>query len=246
MDQYLKTSEWVKPRQKQILMGLGAVVAIIALVLVYQWVSGNNEEKAGNAFANAMKIDAAQVGDPLPVVQPGDYAFKSEDEKNRKAAEAFLKVAQDYPSRFGDVATYYAAVHQLEIDGGAKGEEALKSLAGKNSPVSSQARFVLAQRYLSQNKNQEGLAELKKLKEAPGTVSVPLIDLTIGQANEALGNKKEASDIYFNVASMAAERVTQVTSKALSLLTSLDPERVNALPEANKKGTIDTSKILTR
>lgn len=244
MDKYVKTSEWVKPRTKPILIALGAIAAILVLFFAYQWFSQSRTEKAGNAMGEAYKIDGALVGDPLPPAPPGGYAFKTDEEKNRKAVEAFEKVARDFPSQYGDVATYYAALRRLELDGGAKGEEELKALADKNTSISSQARLTLAQRYQATGKNDAALAEYQKLKASPGLVAPSLIDFGIAQVYEATGKTKEASDIYFNLASQNRDKPGAVNTRSINQLSIIDPARVEKLPEPEKKPGLDTSRIM--
>jgi hypothetical protein len=234
MDQYLKTSAWVKPRSKTILIALGAIAAVIALVFLYQWYSNRSTEKAGNAFLEALKIDGAVVSDPLPPSLPvGQKAFKTEEEKNRAAVEAFEKLARDYPSQYGEVGTYYAAVRQLKLDG-AKGEETLKRLAEKNSSISAQARLTLAERYETTGRQNEAIAEYQKLKAAPGAVPVDLIEFNMARTYEAMGKTQEAVELYFNVASHNREKPTAVNNEALTRLTLLDPARADKLPEVQK------------
>ncbi len=234
MDQYLKTSEWVKPRTKPILIVIGAIAALLLLFYAYQYFAGKGAEKAGNALSQALDIDTAPVADPLPAVQPGRFAFKTDEEKNRKAVEAFDKVARDYP-QMADVANYYSAVRKLELDGGAKGEEALKVLAEKKSDIGSQARFILAQRYQATGKTSEALAEYQKLKSAPGIISADLIDLQMAEIYEATGKNQEASDIYFKIASLNRDKPTSLNAKAFNRLAVVDPTRVDKLPEPPKK-----------
>lgn len=233
MDQYLKTSAWVQPRRKTILLALGAIGAVIALFFLYQWYAQRSAESAGNAFLEALKTDGAIVSDPLPPsLPPGQKAFKSEDEKNRAVVEAYEKVARDYP-QYREVASYYAAVRQLKVDA-VKGEAALKQLVDKNSLVSAQARLTLAERYEAAGKLNEAAAEYQKLKAAPSDVPLDLIELYLGRVSEAQGKTQEASDLYFNVASHNREKPTAVNTEALTKLTLLDPARVDKLPEVKK------------
>ncbi len=244
MDQYLKTSAWAKTRTRQILMAVGAVVVIGLLFWGYQWYSRRTAEKAGNAFLDALKIDGATVSDPLPPPQPGFYAFKTEDEKTRAAVTAFEKVARDFP-QYGDVATYYAAVRQLKVDG-AKGEEALKRLADKNSAVSGSARLALADRYEMTGKYTEAVAEYQKLKTAKSDVPPDLIDFSLARAYEGMGKTPEASELYFNVASHNREKPTAVNTEALNRLTVLDPVRIEKLPEPKKEEDTGRSKMIVQ
>src|SRR5438132_1674819 len=108
MDQYMKTSAWIRPRLKTILIAAGTVAAVIVLIFLYQWYAKRSTEKAGNAFLEALKTDAAIVSDPLPPTLPaGQKAFKTEDEKNRATVAAFEKLARDYPSQYGEIGSYY-------------------------------------------------------------------------------------------------------------------------------------------
>lgn len=244
MDQYIKTSAWVKPRTRQILMALGAVVILALLFFAYQWYSNRAVEKAGNAFFDALKIDGATVSDPLPPPQPGFYAFKTEDEKTRAAIAAFEKVARDFP-QYAEVAGYYAAVRQLKIDP-AKGEESLKRLAEKSSSTSGQARLTLAERYEMTGKYNEAIAEYQKLKATPGEVPPDLIDFNLARTYQAMGKTQEAADLYFNVASHNREKPTAVNTEALSKLTLIDPARVEKLPEVKKNEDTGRSKMIVQ
>ncbi|MFN7931232.1 MAG: hypothetical protein U0Y68_25545 [Blastocatellia bacterium] len=242
----MKTSAWVKPRMKPILIAVAAVVAVLALVFFVQWFMKRSTEKAGNAFLEALKTDAAVVADPLPPNLPaGQKAFKTEDEKNRAAVAAFEKLAKDYPSQYGEIGSYYAAVRQLKVDA-AKGEEALKRLADKNSLVSGQARLTLAQRYEMAGKNNEAVAEYQKLKASPGDVPLDLIDFSLARTYETMGKTQEATELYFNVASHNREKPTAVNTEALTKLTLLDPARVDKLPEIKKDENPDGPKTIIR
>jgi hypothetical protein len=234
LDQYNKASDWVKPRTKTIFTALAAIAALLILFWIYQAFSRSNVEKAGNAFNEALKIDNAPVGDPLPQVEAGQPAFTNEEEKNKKAIEAFEKVSREHSSMYGDIAGFYAAVRQLNVDG-AKGEAALKVLADKNSTVSTQARLALAERYEATNKLDDALGLYAKLKANPGEISPSLIEFNTARIYEAQGKKQEAADLYFKLAGENREKPTSVNTKALSQLSLLDPARVDKLPEAEKK-----------
>ena len=244
MDQYMKTSAWVKPRTRQIMIVLGAIVVLALLVWGYQWNSRRTTENAGNAFLEALKIDGAIVSDPLPPPQPGVYAFKTEDEKTRAAIAAFEKVGRDFP-KYAEVASYYAAVRQLKVDA-TKGEESLKRLADQNSSVSGQARLALAQRYEAVSKYNEALAEYQKLKASPTDVPGDLIELNLARTYEAMGKVQEAADLYFAVAGRNREKPTAVNTEALNRLTVLDPARVDKLPEVKKEENPTGTRMITQ
>lgn len=230
---YAEASDWTRKNSRPLLTGLLIAGALLAVFFIYRGVSSSRENSAGDALAEAIKIDQATVADPLPPPQPGRLAFKTEDERHRKAFEAFEKVSREHASRFGDLARYYAATHQLYFEA-PKAEATLKELAGRATPVSAQARLALAERYRTSGRLNEALAEYKALKSSPGDVSPLLIDFNLAQTHEALEQKKEAADLYFNVAKES--RSSLIGTRAVAQLSTLDPARVDQLPPEEKRG----------
>jgi tetratricopeptide (TPR) repeat protein len=231
MEGYIASSEWVKGRSRPLLTGLIVVVALAVAFLGFYLFTSQREKAASEALAEAFRVDQAMVADPIPPGQQG-YAYTTEDEKHRKAYEAFEKVARDYSSFYGDLARYYAATHQLHFDA-AKAEATLQEVAQRDSPVSGQARLALAERYEVTGRYNEALAEYQKLKAKPGDLPVTLIDFNTARVHEALGQTKEAADLYFNVASQAVG--TGLGTVALTQLTTLDPARVEQVPQPERR-----------
>jgi tetratricopeptide (TPR) repeat protein len=234
MDQYVKTSGWVQERTKPITTYLTAAAVVIAVLLIGWLIVSRRSANAAESMAEAFRVQDAIVASPIPPNTQG-YAFTTQDEKHRKAYEAFTKAANDYPSYNADLGSYYAATHQLFFEP-EKAEATLKQLSQKDSPVGLQARMALAGRYEAVGKYDEAIAEYNKLKEKPGDLSVPLIKLKIARCYEAAGKNKEAADLYFEIASDKDVRPTSVGSEAVTRLTGLDPERVEKLPEPEKTG----------
>jgi tetratricopeptide (TPR) repeat protein len=166
------------------------------------------------------------VANPVPAVVNG-YAFTSEDEKARKAYEAFNKTAHDYPSYYGDIARFYAATYQLKFDAPAA-EATLKELAQKNVEISANAKLALAQRYEGSGRLDESLVVLQDLLKQPGDLSTLFIRFNIARVYEAQGKTKEAADEYFNVAKDA--KSIGVGASAMTRLAVLDPARIEQLP----------------
>lgn len=225
MEQYLTTRGWVKDRSRKLLTGLVVVVAIAAIVTIYWMITSRRDRAAAEELSQAFKINDAVVANPIPAT--ADIAFTSEDEKHRKAAEAFEKAARNYPSYYGDLARYQAAVHQLHFDA-AKGEATLKEISAKDSTVGHQAKLALAEHYEAKGKLDDAVALYQQLKAKPGEVPALLIDLNLARVYEAQGKTKEAADIYFNVAKES--RTTSLGTIAVTRLTVLDPARVDQLP----------------
>ena len=140
MEQYITTSSWIKSRTRPILTILTVVAVIVVAVLLFFMISSRRSRAAADSLGEAFKVADAVVANPVPAVVNG-YAFSSEDEKNRKAFEAFNETAHDYPSFYGDIAKFYAATYQLKFDAPAA-EATLKELAHKNSEISGQANLA--------------------------------------------------------------------------------------------------------
>jgi tetratricopeptide (TPR) repeat protein len=204
--------------------------AVIAVGSIIWMVLSRRARSAGESMANAMAVHQAIVANPIPPNLPtGQWAFSTEDEKNRKAYEAFTKAANEYPSYNGDVARYFAATHQLHFEAD-KAEATLKDLAQKDSDVGAQARMALAERYESIGKYDDAIAEYQKLKAKPGAIPPALIDMNMGRVYEAMGKNNEAADLYFAIANNKELRASGLGTTAVTRLTVLAPERVEKLP----------------
>ena len=232
MEHYIASTGWVKERSRPLLTGLIVIGVLTAAFLIFYAVSSRREASANEALAEAFRVDQAIVSNPLPPNQP--YAFTTEEEKHRKAYEAFEKAARDYPSYYGDLAHYYAATHQLYFDA-PKAEATLQEIAKKDSSVGAQARLALAERYEVSGRYNEALAEYQKLKAKPGDIAPLLIDFNIARTYEAMGKTKEAADLYFSVASQAQS--SGLGTMAVTRLTVIDPARIDQLPPPEKSKT---------
>lgn len=230
MEQYVNTSHWVKGRSRPILTWLTAAVVVIALGLIVWFVMSRRATNARESLAEAFRYQEAQVANPIPPNTPG-LAFTTDDEKHRKAYEAFEKAARDYPSYHGDLARYFAATHQLYFEP-EKAEATLKEISQKDSEIGAQARLALAERYAASGKSDEGIAEYQKLKSKPYSVPSALIDLNMARIYEAQGKTKEAIDLYFGVANNKDWRSTSLGNSAVTKLSLLAPEKVDQLPPA--------------
>ena len=231
MDQYLKTHNWVKGRSQPLSKWLTIAVVVLALIAIGWFIFSRRSGNAAESMAEAFRVNDAIVQNPIPpALQVGQYAFTTQDEKHRKAYEAFEKAGRDYPSYHGDVARFHAATHQLYFEP-EKAEATLQELAQKDSAVGAQARMALANRYEAGGKYDQAVAEYQKLKAKPGDIPPLLIDFAVARTQEAAGKNKEAADLYFNIAK--EQRDSALGSQAVTRLTSLAPERVEQLPETS-------------
>ncbi|HKQ78582.1 MAG TPA: hypothetical protein VJ810_33090 [Blastocatellia bacterium] len=236
MEQYLNTSAWVKNRSRPILKWLTIGAAVIAVAVIAWMLLSRRAKNAGESMAYAMAAHEAIVQNPIPpTLARGQRAFTTEDEKHREAYKDFTQAANDYPSHNGDLARYFAAIHQLHFEAD-KGEATLKEIAGRDSEVAAQAQLALAERYEAVGKNDDAIAAYQKLKAKPGVVPPALIDVSMARVYEAMGKTKEAVDLYFAVASNKELRTASVGNTATMRLAALAPEKVDQLPPPEPTG----------
>lgn len=236
VDQYIQTAAWAKSNSQPILKYAAIAGGILIIAIASYWFMSARAKNAHNAFAKAMEYNDAPVSNPKPAgLSPDAIAFTTDDAKHRAAYDAFVKAADEYPSYNGEIAGYYAAMHQLHFEP-AKAEPKLKELAEKNSEVGSQARLALAERYAATAKYNEAINEYNKLKSNPGTVPTQLIDISLGRAYEAQGKGKEAIDLYFAVANNKDWRGTEIGVAAAARLAIIAPEKADQLPPPESKG----------
>jgi tetratricopeptide (TPR) repeat protein len=234
MEQYVNTSAWVKDRSRPITKWLTVAAAVIALASIGWLFMSRRAAGAAESLAEAFRYHEAIVSNPIPAAVTG-YAFATQDEKDRKAYEAFERAARDYPSYNGDVARYFAATHQISFDP-EKAEATLKVLSQKNSEVGAQARLALAQRYEAKGKFDDAMAEYQNLKSRPGNVPLQLIDVNMARVYESMGKTKEAVDLYFGIASNKDWRNTELGNTSVERLTVLAPEKADQLPPPASPG----------
>lgn len=247
LDQYIKVSGKVKENSRTLINVLIGIAVALAVIVIAWLLYARRVNNAAESMAEAFRVNDAIVANPIPPNVQG-YAYTTEDEKHRKAFEAFTKAANDAPSYNGEMGRYYAATHQLYFEP-EKAEATLKEMAAKDSPIGAQAQMALAGRYEASGKFEDAIALYKKLEAKPGDLSVPFIKLKLARSLEGTGKAKEASDIYFEIASDKDIRPTGLGTEAISRLTIIDPERVEKLPAPETKpgiGGVSSAPITVR
>ena len=228
MQQYVNTSAWVKERSRPLMTWLTIAAVVLAIALIAWLIISRRATNAAESLAEAFRYHEAIVQNPIPPDVSG-YAFTTDDEKHRKAYEAFEKAARDYPSYNGDLGRYLAATHQLHFEP-EKAEATFKELSLKDSRIGAQARLALAQRYEATGRFDDAISEYQKLKSKPFDTPIPLIDINLARTFEAQGKTKEAIELYFNVANNKDWRDTELGKTAVGRLGVLAPEKVDQLP----------------
>ncbi len=229
MEQYVNTSNWVKGRTQPIIKWATIAAVVIAVAVVAWLFVSRRTTNASEAMAEAFRYHDAVVSDPIPANVKG-YAFTTQDEKDRKAFDAFQKAADDYPSYNGEVGRFYAATHQLNFDAD-KAEVTLRELAKNDSEVGAQAKLLLASRLNGTGKYDEAIAEYNRLKAKSFSIPTQLVDANIAEVYEAQGKTEQAIEIYFNIANDTNWRSTPLGIRAANRLSVLSPEKFEKLPE---------------
>ena len=226
-------------RGRTILYAIGGAVALVLLLLAFNWWRERRADQARFALGKAIEIAEAPVS-PTPQPNQTGPTFPNEQERARKAVEAFQKVQNDYGSPYSELARYFAAASLLTIDR-PKGLSELEALAkGGDAEVASRARFSLAQ--AREADAQYGPAEAlyrELLNDKSGAVSANSVRLRLASVLEKQGKKDEAVNLLFEMVKAGREakgkdgkplQTSTVVRSAADKLQELSPERYAQLP----------------
>jgi hypothetical protein len=240
-DAYGRLSHRFEGRGRTILYAVAGAVALVALIIGFNWWRERRADAARLALGQAIKIAEAPVA---PTPQPGQTgpSFTTERERAQKAVEAFQKVQSDYGSPYKELARYFAATSLLTTDR-PKGLSELEALSKDgDADVSARARFALAQAREADGQY-DGAAALYQelLKNESGSVPPNAVKLRLAAVHEKQGKKDEAVNILFQMVEAARNAKgkdgkplpqSPITRNAADKLQELSPERYAQLPKA--------------
>jgi hypothetical protein len=226
-------------RGRTILYAIGGAVALVALLLVFNWWRERKADEASFALGKAIEIAEAPVSATPQPNQTGP-TFTNERERAQKAVEAFQKVQSDYGSPYSEIARYFAAANLLTIDR-PKGLSELEALMkGGGGEVAARARFALAQAREADGQYDDAAGLYRELlNDKSGAVSPNSVKLRLATVLEKQGKKDEAVGILFDMVKAAREAKgkddkplppSTVTRAAADKLQELSPERFAQLP----------------
>ena len=237
---YGRLSNRFEGKGRTILYALGGVVALVALLLVFNWWRERRADAARLALGQAIKIAETPVS---PTPQPGQTGptFATERERAQKAVEAFQKVQNDYGSPYRDLARYFAAANLLTVDR-PKGLSELEALSKDgDADVAARARFALAQAREADGQYDAAATGYQELLKSPtNTVSPNAVKLRLAAVYEKQGKKDEAVTLLFQMVEAARNAKgkdgkplpeSTVTRTAADKLQELSPERYAQLPK---------------
>ncbi|HKV42863.1 MAG TPA: tetratricopeptide repeat protein [Blastocatellia bacterium] len=223
---YDRTQEWLQERSAPAVRIVAGIAGVVILSTALYYFFSYRESKADGAFAAALEKFNAQVTDTPPPNSTTKF-YTDEQTKWRDAADAFDKVANDYPGSYGVMARYYEGTAYLHIDK-ARGQQILQEVVNKNrQPTSDLARLALGDSYASTGDNAKAIQFYQQIMKSD-FVPKQVVELDLGHAYENSGDKKKAVDAYFDVAQ--ADRESDTGTEAQKRLTALAPERLKDLP----------------
>jgi tetratricopeptide (TPR) repeat protein len=225
-------------RGKAILYGMAAVVLLAILVgLGLSW-SKRKSDEARRALGRGIAIASTPVTPTAPSDPSSSYA--TEQERAQKAIEEFQKVAAKYGDPYRTEAQYFIATNLLFVDR----EKAIKELTelsqSKISDIAALAKFALAQAKEADGKYDEAAQLYSQITSQNSAIVAPeTANLRLAMVYQKQGKKKEAADIFFQIAEAARKaKDTDGTTLPQSAaareagqeLQKLDPDRFAQLP----------------
>ena len=246
MDAASRLSHRFEGRGRTILYALGGAVALVVLLLAFNWWRERRADAARLALGQAIKIAEAPVS-PTPQPNQTGPVFADERERAQKALEAFRKVQSDYGSPYREIARYFAAASLLTVDR-PKGLSELEALVKEgDAEVAARARFALAQAREADGQYDAAAALYQALlKDKPASVSENSVKMRLAAVYEKQGKKDEAVNLLFQMVESARKaqgkdgkppQTSIVTREAADKLQELSPERYAQLPPEPATGS---------
>lgn len=238
--QILNASRKVEGKGKTILYAIAAVAVLAVLVgLFYAW-NRRSSGAAQTALGKAIETSQAPVTtQPLPPTYTGK-SFKTEKERAEAAVAEFTNVANTYGGDVREKAQYLAAVNRLSVDRAAAITD-LENLAKSNDETGSLAKFALAQAKQGDGKLDEAVTIYSDLaKSNDSVIAKDTLNFEIASIYDKQGKKKEAADLFYNIAKTASEAkdadgkaipMTQTAREAKEKLEAIDPARAAEIKE---------------
>ena len=150
---FQKLVVWAGSHKDEVRLTTGIVVVLAAVAGGVAFYTGQRQQEAALAFAEAFEVLSAPVtaDQPAGADKPTGLAFATAEEKYKKAAAAFEGIERRYPSLpVGQRARYFGAIARLELGDSAAAETVLKDIAARREAGALEpalARLALADLY---------------------------------------------------------------------------------------------------
>lgn len=227
-------------RGRQILYGLGGILVVGLLILLFVNRSQKHADEARQAIGRAITISTANVGAPMFGAQSSTQTFNNEMERSQRAIDEFEKVAAKYGDPYQAEARYFIAANRLVIDRPKAITELTELSNSSVAEVAALSKFALAQVKESDGKLDEAAQLYSDLAKLNGsTISQETANLRLAKVYEKQGKKKEAADLLFNIVDASRKAkgddnqpapMSAAAREAATELKKLDPDRYAQLP----------------
>jgi len=216
-----KTADWsVEHRNTLVIASIVAIIVIGGIASAWYYLN-TQDEKASVDLAAAVRTMQTQLRAPGTPEQPDFPTFTSAKERSQAAQKKFQAIIDKYPhTRTADMAHYFLAVTQKDLDDNASAERNLKEVISKgNKEVSSVAKDALAALYADTKRPKDAIALYQELINKPTTsVSKVTAQLQLAEVYQDSNQPLEAKKLYEqikkdNPASDAGQIATQRLEK---------------------------------
>jgi predicted negative regulator of RcsB-dependent stress response len=205
-DQFVALTEtgvhWAEDnRQKAILYGVIAVVAILVIVAGYTFYQSRSTA-ASTAFGQAMETYQTPIASAAQPVPPGVKTFP--DTKSRAAAAntQFQQVASKYSlTTSGRLAEYFVGLTYADQGQTGPAQQALETVSSSwDHGLASLGKDALADIYQQTNQNSKAIDLYNELiKAKSNTVPPSLAQLQLAELYQSQGNTDEARQIFAQI-----------------------------------------------
>ena len=228
----------LEDNRKTILYALAAVGVLVILAGIFYTYNRRTNNVAQAALGKAIETSNAIVTE-APVPAGVSYqTFKTEKARSEAAIAEFQNVADTYGSPYREKAKYFIATNRLRIDRPNAIKE-LEELASNGGEVGIMSKFALAQAKSNDGKLDEAVKFYEDLSQLENSIiSKETVNFELAKIYEKQDKKKEAVELYFNIANSANEAKdsegkplpqTQTARDAKEKLEELDPEKAKEI-----------------
>lgn len=239
-DKVEEFSKKLEGHGRNILYGIGALVVLGVLVLIFYVWSGRSNAAAQAALGKAIETSQSRISETSPPAGTPGKTFKTEKERAEAAIAEFQTVVDKHGGSAGEKAKYFIATNKLFVDRNA-GIAELETLAKGSDEVGKLSKFALAQTRVSDGKFDEAAALYSELAAmADPIVAKESINFELAKVYEKQNKKQEAVDLLFDLVKTArgakdldgkAIPLSQTAEAAKEKLEQLDPAKAKELPQ---------------
>lgn len=194
-----KTAHWSVEHRNTLLVGLVAVILIVAAVAGGWYYLSAQDEKASFDLSQAVRTLEAQLRPAGAPEQPGVPSFTSAKGRSEAAKKQFQAIVDKYPhTRTADMAHYFLGVTSATAGDNAAAEVNFKAVASSgNKELASVAKLALASLYGSSNRTKDAVAIYQELINHPtASVSKATAQLQLADLYQATNQPLDAKRIY--------------------------------------------------